>query len=61
MGRETAKFSRFKGFKFAPWLISMWEIETKLPTFAIAITFTAYLTYILYGPQYGEIKQIEVI
>ena len=29
--------------------------------FAIASGFTAYLIYVLYGPQYGKIKQIEVI
>ena len=29
--------------------------------FATASNFTAYLFYVLYGPQNGKIKQIEVI
>ena len=37
------------------------EFETKLHTFAIASSFTVHLIYVLYGPQYGKIKQIEVI
>ena len=67
MDPDTAKFRRFKWFKFVPRLISMWGIRKchhfnpKLPTVAIASIFTAYLIYVLYGPQYGKIKQIEVI
>ena len=67
MWTQTQKFSRSKGFKFVPWLISMWGIRKchhfnpKLPTSAIASTFTEYLNYILYGTQNGKIKQIEVI
>ena len=64
---DTSKFSRFKGLKFVPWLISMWGIRKchhfnpKLPTLAIASSFTAYLIYVLYGAQNGKIKQIEAI
>ena len=50
-----------------PRLISMWGIRkshhfnSELPTFAIVSSFTAYLIYVLYGPQNGKIKQIELI
>ena len=64
MDPDTAKFSRLKKFKFVHRLILMWGIRKchhfnpKLPTFAIASSFTAYLIYILYGSQNGKIKQI---
>ena len=37
------------------------EFKTQLPTLAIVNSFTAYIIYVLYGPQYGKIKQLEVI
>ena len=67
MDRDTAKFSKLKWFKFVPRLISMWGIRKcnrfnpKLPTFAIVISFTTYIIYVLYGSQKCKIKQIEVI
>ena len=62
---DMVKFSRLKWFKFVPRLISMWGIrkchhfDPKLPTFAIANSFTVFLIYALYGSQNGKIKQIE--
>ena len=62
-----AKFSRLKWFKFVPRLISMLEIRKcyhfnpKLPTFAVASSFTAFLIYVLYGPQNGKTEKIKVI
>ena len=67
MDPNTAKLCRFKWFSFVPRLISMWGIRKchhfnpKLATFDIAISFTAYFVYVLYGPQNGKIKQIKVI
>ena len=63
MGPDTAKL---KGFKFVPRLILKRGIrkcqyfDPKLPTFAVANSFTAYLIYVLYGTQNGKIKQIGV-
>ena len=61
MDPDTAKFSRLKWFKFVSRLILMWEIQKcnssnlKLPLFAIAISFTANIIYVLYGPQKGKL------
>ena len=51
MDSDTAKFSRLKWFKFVHRLISMWGIRKcnlfnpKLPIFAIASSFFAYIIY----------------
>ena len=64
MDQDTAKFSRFKWFKFVLRIISIGGIRKchhfnpKLPMVASASSFTTYLIYVLYGPQYGQNKQI---
>ena len=66
MDPNTTKFSRLKRFKFVPRLILRLGIQKyqhfdpKLPTFAIASSYTVYLINVLYGAQNGIIEQIGV-
>ena len=61
MEPKTAKLSRLK---FVPLLIMKWRIrkcqyfDPKLPTFAVANSYTKHLIYVLIGTQNSKIKQI---